>query len=101
MNSLERDYKDIVTDRMRIGILVNMLPRDLQEAVVQQFDNKQVCKTVKDRVVMVSDTRRRLRADGGPVPMEVGQRTNRSPDEEEAGYVGGDEALDVRAFGTG
>ena len=28
--SLERDYQETVTDRRRTGILVKMIPRDLQ-----------------------------------------------------------------------
>ena len=63
---------------MRFGILVKMIPRDLQAAVIQQFDNKQAYKTVKDRVVMLSDARRRLRNVGGPTPMEVGQLANQA-----------------------
>ena len=101
VTALERDYKEVLSDRMRVGILVKMIPRDLQEAVILQFDNKQAYKTVKDRVVMLSDARRRLRAVGGPVPMEVGLLANQADEAaEETAYAGGEEeALDVAALG--
>ena len=38
VNALQRDYKETVSDMMKIGILINMMPDDLQDHVLQHAD---------------------------------------------------------------
>ena len=41
------DYKEAVSDMMKIGILINMMPDDLQDHVLQHADRLREYKLVK------------------------------------------------------
>ena len=38
VNALQRDYKETVSDMMKIGILIHMMPDDLQDHILQHAD---------------------------------------------------------------
>ena len=36
---LERDYKENISDMMKIGILIHMMPKELQDSIFQDADS--------------------------------------------------------------
>jgi hypothetical protein len=83
INSLERDYKEEVSDRMKIGILIRMVPDDLQDVILQHADRLQEYKLVKEKAVNLIDARARLR---DPNAMDVSYLCDEY-DEEDVGAV--------------
>lgn len=69
VNHLERDYSEKVSERMRIGILISMVPEDLQEILLQQVDDSTEYRTARDRMIMLVDARAKLK---DPNAMDVG-----------------------------
>ena len=69
LNALKRDYNENVSDMMKIGILINMMPDDLQDHVLQHADRLREYKLVKEKVVTLTDARMRLK---DPKAMDVG-----------------------------
>ena len=69
LNALKRDYNENVSDMMKIGILINMMPDDLQDHVLQHADRLREYKLVKEKVVTLTDARVRLK---DPNAMDVG-----------------------------
>ena len=69
VNHLERDYSEKVSERMRIGILISMVPEDLQEILLQQVDESTEYRTARDRMIMLVDARAKLK---DPNAMDVG-----------------------------
>jgi hypothetical protein len=69
INVLEHDFSEKISEMAKIGLLLSMLPRDLQEMVLQQSDRLKEYKDVKDKVVNIVDARARLR---DPDAMDVG-----------------------------
>jgi hypothetical protein len=67
--ALERDYRENVSDRMRIGILIRMMPDDLQDVILQHADRLKDYKLVKEKAINLIDARERLR---DPDAMDVG-----------------------------
>ena len=67
--ALERDYGERVSERMRIGILISMVPDDLQEMLLQQAEMFQEYKMARDKVMNLIDTRAKLK---NPNDMDVG-----------------------------
>ena len=68
-NALERDYHENITDRMKIGILIRMMPDELQDVILQHADRLQEFNLVKEKAVNLTDVRERLR---DPTAMDVG-----------------------------
>lgn len=66
---LERDYREDISDRMKIGILIRMMPEDLQDIILQHADRLQDYKLVKEKAVHLIDARERLK---DPNAMDVG-----------------------------
>ena len=69
VHALERDYNEGISDRMKIGVLIHMMPEDLQDHVLQHADRLQEYKLVKEKVVGLIDARARLK---DPDAMNVG-----------------------------
>ena len=69
MNTLERDYKETISNRMRIGILVRMMPDDMQDVILQHADRLVEYKQVREKAIGLIDARERLK---DPDAMDVG-----------------------------
>jgi hypothetical protein len=78
--SLERDYKEDVSDRMKIGILIRMVPDDLQDIILQHADRMQEYRLVKEKAVNLIDARARLK---DPNAMDVSYLCDEYYEEEE------------------
>ena len=97
VNALSRDYNEKVSDMMKIGILIHMMPDDLQDHVLQHADRLREYKLVKEKVVTLTDARMRLK---DPNAMDVGyadyehendyEYGNGEEDHQEVGNVGVD-----------
>ena len=106
VNALQRDYKETVSDMMKIGILIHMMPEDLQDHVLQHADRLREYKLVKEKVVSLTDARMRLK---DPNAMDVGYAghaesqyeyehgSNDNEDQQEVGNVG----FDVQCYRCG
>lgn len=68
--SLERDYRERVSERMKIGILISMVPDDLQEMLLQQAEHFTEYRIAREKVLTLVDTRLKLR---DPNAMDVGE----------------------------
>ena len=66
---LERDYKENISDMMKIGIFIHMMAEELQDSILQHADKIKEYKLVKEKAVNLVDTRARLR---DPDAMDVG-----------------------------
>ena len=87
---LERDYKENISDMMKIGILIHMMPEELQDSILQHADKIKEYKLVKEKAVNLVDARARLR---DPDAMDVGyyghyeEECDNDDPEEEVGAV--------------
>ena len=61
IHTLERDYNEKVSDMARIGVLISMVPDDLQDVILQHADRLKEYKLVKEKVITLIDARVRLR----------------------------------------
>ena len=50
VSALYRDHKEKVSDIMKIGIMINMMPEDLQEHVLQRTDHIREYKAVTEKM---------------------------------------------------
>ena len=69
VNAVERDYQENITDRMKIGILIRMMPNELQDVILKHADRLQEFKLVKEKAVNLIDAHERLR---DPIDMDTG-----------------------------
>ena len=69
VHTLKRDFKETVSDMMKIGILIHMVPDQLQDTILQAADRKADYKTIKEKVISLVDARARLR---DPNAMDIG-----------------------------
>ena len=69
IHTLKRDFKEDVSDMMKIGILIHMMPDQLQDTILQAADRKAEYKHIKEKVVTLVDARARLR---DPNAMDIG-----------------------------
>ena len=69
MNTLVRDYKETISNRMRIGILVRMMPDDMQDVILQHADRLVEYKQFREISIGLIDARERLK---DPDVMDVG-----------------------------
>ena len=60
INILEQDYQK-VSDMMKVGLLIHMMPDDLQDTVLEHADRLRECRLVKEKAVNLEDARARLR----------------------------------------
>ena len=60
VNHLERDYSEKVSEGIRIGISISMVPEDLQEILLQQVDESTEYRTARDRMIMLVDARAKV-----------------------------------------
>ena len=87
---LERDYKENISDMMKIGILIHMMPEELQDSILQHTDKIKEYKLVKEKAVNLVDARATLR---DPDAMDVGyyghyeEECDNDDPEEEVGAV--------------
>ena len=101
VNTLDWDYDEKVSDMARIGVLISMVPDDLQDVILQHADRLKEYKLVKEKVVMLIDARERFR---DPDAMDIGQVKDDWYDEEaEVAWVGkgGGEMKCFRCGGVG
>ena len=61
MNALKRDYNETVSDMMKIGLLIHMMPDDLQDTILQHADRLKEYRLVKEKVIALVDARARLK----------------------------------------
>ena len=61
INILERDYQEKVSDMMKVGLLIHMMPDDLQDTILQHADRLREYRLVKEKAVNLVDARARLR----------------------------------------
>ena len=69
VNTLARDYNEKISEMMKIGILISMVPDDLQEMLLQQADNLKDYRAAKYKVTNLVDARAKLK---DPNAMDVG-----------------------------
>ena len=87
---LERDCKENISDMMKIGILIHMMPEELQDSILQHADKIKEYKLVKEKAVNLVDARPRLRDSDA---MDVGyyghcdEECDNDDPEEEVGAV--------------
>ena len=84
--TLERDYNEKISERMRIGILISMLGDDLQEMLLQQAECFTEYRVARDKVMGLLDARAKLK---DPNAMDVGslQKGYHDADEQTEKYV--------------
>ena len=68
INILEQDYQE-VSDMMKVGLLIHMMPDDLQDTALEDADWFWECRLVKEKAVHLVHARARLR---DPNAMDVG-----------------------------
>jgi hypothetical protein len=69
ISTIERDYEQKFTPMMKVGLLITMLPEELQDTVLQHADRLKDYKLVKDKVLNLVDAKARLK---DPNAMDVG-----------------------------
>ena len=101
INILERDYQEKVSDMMKVGLLIHVMPDDLQDTILQHADRLREYRPVKEKSVNLVDARARLR---DPNAMDVGycgyheeDKYRQEADETEVGGV----AEDIKCFRCG
>ena len=60
INILERDFQETVSDMMKFGLLIHMMPDDLQHTILQHADRLWEYRLVKDKAVNLVDARAQL-----------------------------------------
>ena len=78
INILERDYQEKVSDMMKVGLLIHMMPDDLQDTIHQHADRLREYRLVKEKAVNLVDARARL---GDPNAMDIGYYGNHKANE--------------------
>ena len=49
INILERDYQEKVSDMMKVGLLIHVMPDDLQDTILQHADRLREYRPVKEK----------------------------------------------------
>ena len=68
--ALEREFEEKLSDRMKLAIMLSMVPADLQDSVFQYADSLKTFDQAKDRLKGIVHNRV-LR--GQPTPMDIGR----------------------------
>ena len=61
--ALERDFNEKLSDKMKAGVLLNMMPGDLENSFIQQADKPENFKMTKERVVSIMEAKNALHPD--------------------------------------
>ena len=61
--ALERDFNERLSERMKAGVLLNMMPGDLQNSLIQQADKLENFKMAKEKVVSIMEAKNALHPD--------------------------------------
>ena len=61
--ALERDFNEKLSDKTKAGVLLNMMPGDLQNSLIQQADKLENFKMTKERVVSIMEAKNALHPD--------------------------------------
>ena len=61
--ALERDFNEKLSDKIKAGVLLFMMPGDLQNSVIQQADKLENFKMTKERVVSIMEAKNPLHPD--------------------------------------
>ena len=61
--ALERDFNERLSERMKAGVLLNMMPEDLQNSFIQQADNLENFKMAKEKVLSIMEAKNALHPD--------------------------------------
>ena len=61
--ALERDFNETLSERMKAGVLLNMMPGDLQNSLIQQADKLENFKMTKEKVVSIMEAKNALHPD--------------------------------------
>ena len=69
--AVERDHKEIITQRMRVAVATAMCPLMIQEAVLQQAEKFSNYNEFKAKVRMMVENKIAMMEEGGNVPMDV------------------------------
>ena len=101
----ERDYKEHLPEGIKIGVLITMIPADLQDIILQHMgtERRREYREVKQQVIRLVDDRMRCMQmrDKGPAPMDIGQVTSRDPWPPEASSFTLTDDYDLAAVGKG
>ena len=83
MQSLEKEFQEKLSDRMKTGLVLSMCPRDLQDMMYQQAANLKDYPDVKARLKGIIQNRI---ARGQPSPMDIGKVGGEEADQDEGIY---------------
>ena len=61
--AFERDFDEKLSGRMKAGVLLNMMPGDLQNSPIQQADKLEHFKMTKEKVVSIMEAKNALHPD--------------------------------------
>ena len=61
--ALERDFNEKLSDKMKAGVQLNMMPGDLQNSFIQQADKLENFKMTKERVVSIMEAKNAVHPD--------------------------------------
>ena len=71
--NLQREYKETLSERMKVAAITSMCPPDIQDVIFQRGDNLDEYLKVRDQIkTLVVNRGSRI---GGPVPMDIGAAT--------------------------
>ena len=59
--ALSRDFKETISDKMKATILISILPKDLQDTLVQHADKITDYKTTKDKTITIVEAKLALK----------------------------------------
>ena len=68
VHMLERDFKEVISSKMKAAILISILPGDVQDAVLQQADKYEEYQQAKVKVMAVIEAKLAIRS---PDEMDV------------------------------
>ena len=91
IHTLERDYNEKISEMAKIGVLISMVPDDLQDVILQHADRLKEYRLVKEKVITLVDARERLR---DPDAMDVGQVYRKDGEDDD------DDGEDIAAVGV-
>ena len=64
--ALERDFNERFSERMKAGVLLNMMSGDLQNSLIQQADELENFKMAKEKVVSIMESKNALQTPWTP-----------------------------------
>ena len=61
---LERDFNEELSERMKAGVPLNMVPGDIQTSLIQHSDKLENSKITEERVVSIMEAKNEVHPDG-------------------------------------